>query len=152
MTQTVTIARTDPRTTNRLRACTGLDVSFSRASGSTAGANAAADQAWPHRIRRIIRAGLRHWGRPDLAADAELLATELVTNALKHGCGDVGVRLCPTADRLWIEVRDGSHELPVPRNATPDDEDGRGLFLVSSIADDWGVSPDGTTTWCSLRF
>jgi len=51
---------------------------------------------------------------------------------------------------LLIEVRDGSHELPVPGDAALDDEEGRGLFLVEAIADGWGVSPDGTTTWCSL--
>jgi anti-sigma regulatory factor (Ser/Thr protein kinase) len=34
--------------------------------------------------------------------------------------------------------------------ADADSESGRGLFLVASIADEWGVSPDGTTTWCTL--
>jgi hypothetical protein len=152
MTPTATVARTDLRTTRRLRAYTGFDMSFVRDSGSTAGAIAEVDRAVPRRVRLIIRAGLRYWGLPGLTASAELLATELVTNAFKHGCGDIGVRLYVTASHLLIEVRDGSHQLPVPGNAALDAEDGRGLFLVTSIADDWGVSPDGTTTWCSLPF
>jgi anti-sigma regulatory factor (Ser/Thr protein kinase) len=81
---------------------------------------------------------------------AELLATELVTNALKHGRGDVGVRMYLDAICLRIEVRDGSPERPVAGDAALDDEDGRGLLLVNAIADDWGVSSSGTTIWCAL--
>ncbi|MET9461946.1 ATP-binding protein [Streptomyces canus] len=106
----------------------------------------------PRRVRLTIRSGLRHWGLSQVTESAELLATELVTNAFKHGCGDVGVRLYVTASHLLIEVRDGSPVRPVSGRAALDDEDGRGLLLVSSIADHWGVSPDGTTTWCSLPF
>jgi anti-sigma regulatory factor (Ser/Thr protein kinase) len=104
----------------------------------------------PGRARVIIRAGLRYWGWPGLIESAELLVTELVTNALEHGLGDVGLRVYLTETHLLIEVRDGSHQLPVLREAAPDDENGRGLFLVRAIADAWGVSSDGMTTWCSL--
>ncbi|MFF5010771.1 ATP-binding protein [Streptomyces phaeochromogenes] len=152
MTPTATIARPGIRTASQHRAYTSFDLTFVRASGSTVGTIAETDRAWPQRIRRIIRARLRHWERPDLTDSTELLATELVTNALKHGRGDVGVRMYPTADRVRIEVRDGSHDRPVPRVAAPDDEDGRGLSLVIAIADDWGVSHDGMTTWCTLPF
>lgn len=133
MTPTATIARRDPSTSPRPRAGTGLEVCIARTTGSGAGTGylAEADAVWPHRVRRIVRAGLRHWSQQDLTESAELLATELVTNALKHGRGpDIGVRLYLTAGHLMIEVRDGSPELPVPRNATPEDEGGRGLFLV----------------------
>ncbi|MGW3651054.1 ATP-binding protein [Streptomyces sp. NPDC000878] len=117
-----------------------------------AGAIAEVDRAVPHRVRLIIRARLTHWGLPGLIDSAQLLATELVTNAFEHGHGDVGVRLYLTASHLVIEVRDGSRELPVLGNAALDDENGRGLLLVASMADHWGVSSDGTTTWCSLPF
>ncbi|WP_307818515.1 ATP-binding protein [Streptomyces sp. MBT62] len=109
-----------------------------------------ADRAVPRRSRVIVRAALRYWGRPGLVESADLLVTELVTNAFKHGRGDVGVRLYLTDTHLLIEVRDGSPKVPVPGDAALDDEAGRGLFLVSVIADAWGVSPDGMTTWCSL--
>ncbi|MFE3032885.1 ATP-binding protein [Streptomyces canus] len=127
-------------------------MSFVRDSNSTTGAIAEVDRAVPYRVRLIIRAGLRHWGLSVLTESAELLATELVTNAFKHGRGDVGVRLYVTASHLLIEVRDGSAERPVSRRTSLDAEHGRGLLLVTSIADHWGVSPDGTTTWCSLPF
>ncbi|MCX5233932.1 ATP-binding protein [Streptomyces prunicolor] len=104
----------------------------------------------PRRARVIVRAGLRYWGWPGLIESADVLVTELVTNALEHGLGDVGLRVYLADTHLLIEVRDGSDQLPVLREAVPDDEDGRGLFLVAAIADAWGVSSDGKTTWCSL--
>ncbi|WP_307783152.1 ATP-binding protein [Streptomyces sp. MBT53] len=130
----------------------GFDMSFRRSAGSTAGVIAEADRAVPSRSRVIVRAALRYWGLQELVEDADLLVTELVTNAFKHGRGDVGVRLYLTDTHLLIEVRDGSPKVPVLGDAALDDEAGRGLFLVSAIADDWGVSPDGMTTWCSLPF
>ncbi|WP_329550455.1 ATP-binding protein [Streptomyces sp. NBC_00696] len=134
----------------RLRGCPELDESFERHRGSTAGSIAEADLAVPRRARVIVRARLRHLDWPGLVEPAELLVTELVTNAFKHGLGDVGLRMYLTDTHLLIEVRDGSHQLPVLGDGALDDEDGRGLFLVAAIADDWGVSSDGTTTWCSL--
>ncbi|MFF5307625.1 ATP-binding protein [Streptomyces sp. NPDC013161] len=135
---------------SRLRGLPELDESFERHKSSTAGSIAEADLAVPRRARVIVRARLRYWGRPGLVEPAELLVTELVTNAFKHGLGDVGLRMYLTDTHLLIEVRDGSHQLPVLRKAAPDDENGRGLFLVRAISDAWGVSTDGTTTWCSL--
>ncbi|MFF3487289.1 ATP-binding protein [Streptomyces sp. NPDC002701] len=108
------------------------------------------DLVWPQQIRSVVRAGLSCWERSALIADAELLVTELVTNALRHGRGDVGVRLSFINGHLRIEVRDGSPEVPELRAATSLDESGRGLFLVEAIADDWGISDDGFTTWCAL--
>jgi anti-sigma regulatory factor (Ser/Thr protein kinase) len=128
----------------------GFDVFFERDEGSTAGAIADADRAVPGRARVIVRAGLRYWGWPGLIESADVLVTELVTNGLEHGIGDVGLRVYLTDAHLLIEVRDGSDQLPVLREAALDDEDGRGLFLVKAIADAWGVSSDGMTTWCSL--
>ncbi|MCG8971770.1 ATP-binding protein [Streptomyces sp. CL12-4] len=110
-----------------------------------------ADAAWPQRLRRLTRASLTYFRRPDLVETAELLLTELATNALRHARGrDIGVRIFLQDDHLVIEVNDGSPAAPVPRCAGPDDESGRGLFLVVALADTWGVSPDGTTTWCTL--
>ncbi|WP_405971763.1 ATP-binding protein [Streptomyces sp. NBC_00988] len=125
-------------------------MSFERDEGSTGGVIADADRAVPGRARVIVRAGLRYWGWPGLIESADVLVTELVTNALEHGIGDVGLRVYLTDTHLLIEVRDGSHQLPVLRKAASGDENGRGLFLVRAISDAWGVSSDGTTTWCSL--
>ncbi|MGV9456357.1 ATP-binding protein [Streptomyces sp. NPDC003635] len=110
-----------------------------------------ADAAWPRRLRRIMRASLQHWGLHNLTEPAELLLTELATNALRHGKGrEVKVRVLLRGARCVIEVADGSPTRPEPRHAALDDEGGRGLLLVESLAAEWGVSQDGTTTWCTL--
>ena len=150
MTPTATIARTRPRILPPVREYRGFNMSFKRDEGSTDGVIADPDRAVPRRARVIVRAGLRHWGWPGLTGSADVLVSELVTNALEHGSGDVGLRVYLTDTHLLIEVRDGSRQLPVLRKAAPDDENGRGLFLVRAISDAWGVSSDGMTTWCSL--
>ncbi|MFD9394167.1 ATP-binding protein [Streptomyces sp. NPDC060000] len=130
---------------------TGLELSIERAPDRDSDGLSATDATWPRRLRRIVRASLTYWRRPDLIDTANLLLTELATNALRHGHGrDIGVRLFFQDDRCVIEVNDGSPERPELQHAGPTDEGGRGLFLVEAMAESWGVSPDGTTTWCTL--
>ncbi|OEJ62781.1 hypothetical protein BGM19_03490 [Streptomyces agglomeratus] len=82
---------------------------------------------------------------------AELLLTELATNALRHGRShDIGVRVYLQGSRLVIAVNDGSPLRPELHYAAPTDESGRGLLIVEAMAEEWGVSPDGKTTWCTL--
>jgi anti-sigma regulatory factor (Ser/Thr protein kinase) len=129
----------------------GHEVRIERDPASAPGAITAQEAEWPRRLRRIVRALLRYWGWPDLMDVEELLTTELVTNALRYGSGkDICYRLYATRSHLITEVRDGSPDAPVLGHASPTAESGRGLFLVDAMAADWGVSPDGTTTWCSL--
>ncbi|MGW7004168.1 ATP-binding protein [Streptomyces sp. NPDC054933] len=102
-------------------------------------------------MRRITRAHLHHWGLTDLTDNAALLVSELVTNAIRHGQGHpVGLRVVQSARELRIEVTDGNPTPARPRSAGITDESGRGLLLVAALAQDWGVSPDSRTTWCSL--
>lgn len=106
---------------------------------------------WVGRLRRISRAKLRHWGFPGLIDDAESVISELVTNALLHGKGDrVAFRFLLTGTVLALEVDDGSSARAHVNEAAPDDENGRGLFIVSALSTLCGVSPDGTKTWCTL--
>ncbi|WP_128378546.1 ATP-binding protein [Streptomyces cavernae] len=130
---------------------TARKICIERRLDPDSGGLSEADAAWPQRLRRILRASLTHWGRPDLVETAELLLSELATNALHYGTGpDIGVRFSLQGDHLKIDVNDGSPLRPEPRCAGPDDESGRGLLLVESLADAWGVSDDGTTTWFTL--
>ncbi|MER7467876.1 ATP-binding protein [Streptomyces sp. NPDC097981] len=128
----------------------GLDVAISPAREGPAGAVRGADAMWPQRLRRTTRAALTHWGCTSLIDDAHLVVTELVTNALLHGDGEISVRIRFAECYLHVAVHDGSTACPVPRISTPDDESGRGLVLVDALADDWGVEAGGA--WYRLSF
>ena len=101
--------------------------------------------------RMITKQVVREWRRPDLAETAELLVSELVTNAIRASCGlpEPAIRLWLTSDRsnLVIRVWDGSGELPVCRDADPDSERGRGLLLVQALSKDWGSTAGATARW-----
>ncbi|QES52224.1 hypothetical protein DEJ50_06650 [Streptomyces venezuelae] len=104
-------------------------------------------------VRRDLREMLRHRCRADTADVAELLATELVTNALVHTDqgAEVSLRLADT--RLRVEVRDGTARRPRPYVPIADDgTHGRGLMLVQALADAWGVAPagGGKVVWFEL--
>jgi len=104
-------------------------------------------------IRHRLRAALDHWGVPELADTAELLASELVTNALVHtGKGAVFDAVLTAEQRLRIEVQDGTVRLPGRRHPSESATSGRGLLLVEALADDWGVQlrGDGKVTWFEL--
>ncbi|MBE9499590.1 ATP-binding protein [Streptomyces sp. GKU 257-1] len=129
-------------------------------------------QALPPRIgqvRRIVSAQLRYW-RLDAVLDvAALLLTELLANVHRHAdprrC-DAGpapadkhctVELSLVGDRLTVSVHDHDPRLPRVRGAASDEPlptSGRGLALVASLSESWGVRarPDGSgkTVWFSL--
>nr|WP_162002562.1 ATP-binding protein [Streptomyces sp. CB01881] len=115
----------------------------------------AADLVAVGAVRHRLRAALGDWGVPELADTAELLSSELVTNALLHtGQGAVFDAVLTADLRLRIEVRDGVGRLP-GRRRDPDAEyatSGRGLVLVEALADAWGVQlrGDGKVTWFEL--
>ncbi|MEU8887681.1 ATP-binding protein [Streptomyces sp. NPDC048442] len=96
-------------------------------------------------VRRALRELLRHWGHPDCADVAELLTSELVTNALIHTESDAELHATLAASKLRVEVHDHLSRLPEPRPAAGCDENthGRGLLLVQALADSWGVRMQG---------
>lgn len=110
-------------------------------------------------VRRLLREHLRMWGVPALVDTAELLTTELVTNALQH-TGDgavvvVGLDPGASAMRLRVEVHDTVTRRPRLRDGAAEDDQstsGRGLLLVEVLADAWGVHAMGTgkVVWFEL--
>jgi len=104
-------------------------------------------------VRRALRELLRPWGRPEESDVAELLTSELVTNALVHTDDDAIVTATVSPHGLRVEVRDFVARGPRPRvPVAGDDTGGRGLVLVESLADAWGVCPHGVgkSVWFEL--
>jgi serine phosphatase RsbU (regulator of sigma subunit)/anti-sigma regulatory factor (Ser/Thr protein kinase) len=103
------------------------------------------------RARLLVRRRLRRWGLNELIPTTELLASELVTNAVRYAHGAIALRLVREGG-LVIEVQDDSAALPRLRHATDEDERGRGLQVVSQLAEHWGArrTPAGKVVWCEL--
>ncbi|MFI5522857.1 SpoIIE family protein phosphatase [Streptomyces platensis] len=103
------------------------------------------------RARELARDQLTDWGLQDLVDTTELLVSELVTNALRHGHGEIRLRLL--LDRsLVCEVWDADLAQPRRRRARDTDEGGRGLQLVGLLSEGWGSrrTPRGKTVWFEL--
>ncbi|MFF8403377.1 SpoIIE family protein phosphatase [Streptomyces sp. NPDC014846] len=101
------------------------------------------------RARRLVRERLLKWCLPHTVETAELLVSEVVTNAVRHAQGDrIGLRVVRT-DALLFEVTDDEPALPAMLSAGPLDESGRGLRVVSRLAREWGASTSGhrKTVW-----
>jgi anti-sigma regulatory factor (Ser/Thr protein kinase) len=103
------------------------------------------------RARELARDQLVAWGLEDLVDTTELLVSELVTNALRHGYGDIRLRLL--LDRTLVcEVWDSALMAPRRRRARETDEGGRGLQLVAMLSQSWGSrrTHRGKTVWFEL--
>lgn len=95
------------------------------------------------------------WGMSaQLAENTVLLVSELVGNAVRHtGAYAIGLRMLRRSGWFRIEVRDPSRGLPCLLPVDALDTSGRGLFLVDTLSDRWGVDllPRGKTTWFEMR-
>ncbi|SEM28836.1 SpoIIE family protein phosphatase [Streptacidiphilus jiangxiensis] len=109
-----------------------------------------ADLARIAEVRAELRDAVRRWGVGELSDTVELLASELVTNALVHTDRDAMLTARLTRDaetgqaRLRIEVVDDSDQWPKRRTPGEQASSGRGLMLVEALSDAWGVEPNGT--------
>ncbi|WP_335971883.1 ATP-binding SpoIIE family protein phosphatase [Streptomyces sp. CA2R106] len=103
------------------------------------------------RARELTRRQLSEWGLEHLADVAELLVSELVTNAIRAASYEVELRLMRVG-KLLVEVSDDNHNLPQLRRAEADDVTGRGLGLVSNLSRRWGTSRKavGKVVWFEL--
>jgi serine phosphatase RsbU (regulator of sigma subunit) len=103
------------------------------------------------RARFLIGRPLRRWGLTELIPVAELLVSELITNAVRYAQGPIGLRLV-LENGLVCEVFDDSAALPRLRYPGVEDERGRGLQVVSQMAQRWGArrTPSGKVVWCEL--
>ena len=88
--------------------------------------------------REQARKALFGWGLGEHAELAELIVSELVTNAIRHGDGPIQVRISYDGGDLRVEVHDDGPGRPVRRQATADDESGRGLALLDGFIGMYG--------------
>ncbi|ASQ94910.1 MULTISPECIES: ATP-binding protein [Streptomyces] len=105
-------------------------------------------------IRRAVGARLRLWGREELISAAGMCVTELLSNVHKHAASPECVL---TLERLPHGIRaavsDSEAALPVVKEPDFLSESGRGMFLLSKTAHEWGtdLTPAGKTVWFTLR-
>jgi PAS domain S-box-containing protein len=102
--------------------------------------------------RGLVRDLLAEAGRDDLAENAMLLVSEVVTNALLHAGTPIDVCLRFDERGLRVEVGDGSPHLPARRHYAATAGTGRGLMMLEQMVDDWGVTRHGSgkTVWFEL--
>jgi len=116
-------------------------------------------------VRLHTRQVLWEWKLDNLSEVAELLVSELATNAVQAAAGweiPVPIRLCLSSDktRVLIEVWDADPKPPRPKILDVDgmppveDEGGRGLFLVDTLSERWGWYPmresNGKVVWAEI--
>lgn len=112
----------------------------------------------PRWARALVRDALVRWGMDSYAHTAELLVSELVTNAVNAGGRETVVRMTAEVDRLRIEVADCGAGSPRVAEPAPDAEAGHGLLVVATLSAEWGSYPVrlesgatiGKVVWCEI--
>lgn len=104
--------------------------------------------------RHFVESLLVGWGLKELGWTATLIVSELAANAALHARGDrFTVTVSTAGDGVRLELHDSSVRLPQQRSYSSEATTGRGLKLVSDLAQEWGVEPTprGKVVWAVLR-
>jgi anti-anti-sigma regulatory factor/anti-sigma regulatory factor (Ser/Thr protein kinase) len=120
----------------------------------------------PHRVRRRLAPTLEAprlaretvietcaaWGLADPVSNAQLIASELVSNAVLHAGTDLEFGMQLRDSRLYLSVHDRDRQAVRRRFLPEPAEHGRGLLLIDALAADWGRAPvdDGKVVWAAL--
>jgi anti-sigma regulatory factor (Ser/Thr protein kinase) len=112
----------------------------------------AADDHAPHDARLHVRAMLGTWGLRHLTDVVQVIASELVTNAIQHADGDVMFWLAQTDTSVIVNAWDSNPNPPILSKAGELDEHGRGLALVAVLSSDTGYFPlrGGKVMWAQV--
>ena len=114
------------------------------------------DTGAPRKARRFLSTVLLSWGLPaETVETSQLLASELVSNAVLHGRAPINMiieRSDPSVQVVRIEVSNEGAGVPTRRVAGETDPSGRGLQLIADLARTWGVSTDHgqTRVWFEI--
>ncbi|MEW2179064.1 ATP-binding protein [Streptomyces sp. NPDC005406] len=106
-------------------------------------------------LRRAVRRHLRSWGLSDVTDAAEICASELAANVIRHIGEGTPVTLVVEMNgtHLRVALRDpDTGVLPALVHAGPEDESGRGMALLDAVSDRWGVilAAESKVVWCDL--
>jgi anti-sigma regulatory factor (Ser/Thr protein kinase) len=106
----------------------------------------------PQDVRAFVRAVLDEWGVQCRDGDAEIVASELATNAVRHARSPFVVTLTRSPAAVRIAVRDTSSDRPIRILRDDCEFGGRGVRLVAALANDWGVvgEADGKSVWADI--
>ncbi|MCT4357557.1 ATP-binding protein [Streptomyces sp. Je 1-79] len=99
---------------------------------------------------------LGEWGLTETAFAVELIVSELVTNAIRHGIPPIRLRIIrnPADSTVTCEIADAGSAAPHLRRARAADEGGRGIFISGELSDRWGVrwGDEGKTVWTETSY
>lgn len=99
--------------------------------------------------RQVVDAHTTNLGSQQQRDDATLLVSELVSNALLHGTGEIWLQVDTEADGVRVEVSDKGNVSVAP-SPTAGAHGGWGLRIVDEVSDDWGVLEGSTRVWFRL--
>lgn len=102
--------------------------------------------------RRLAARTIQTWSLLQAEESVTAIVAELVANAVRHAGTPLELRLVHEEELIRIEVRDGDQRLPILRYPKPEDEGGRGLYIVDRYSTAWGTisAPDGKVVWAEI--
>ena len=103
-------------------------------------------------VRQFVRAVLHAWDDDEIGSTAEIVASELATNALQHAHSPFRISISRSPGVIRIAVRDTSFDPPEHVRDDARHDGGRGVRLVAALSRDWGTAdePDGKTVWAEV--
>ncbi|MGO9872526.1 MAG: MEDS domain-containing protein [Acidimicrobiia bacterium] len=103
-------------------------------------------------VRHFVREALHIWGDGDLGSTAEVVASELATNAVQHARSPFCVSISRSSAAIGIEVRDTSFDPPEHLRQDAGHAGGRGVRLIAALSRAWGTRDevDGKTVWAEV--
>lgn len=106
----------------------------------------------PRAAREFVHVTAESWHLEAVVPTLDLAVSELVTNAVVHGEGPVRLKLIRRPGSLIVEVYDEGRRRPTLRRSSMSDYHGRGIGIVASLSEGWGVvrSRQGKIVWCSI--